>query len=89
MVVTSDDDFRKVWTTPSVHVEADCLNFRFLTFGVLFRVMMGYRMCDFFREQSCVSPRKCLFYGSAKHGMPEITQIFEDAAPEHAPCREC
>ncbi len=80
VIVTNDDESRKVWTTPSMHVEADCLNFRFLTFGVLFRVMMGYRMWDFFRHQSCVSPRKCLFYGSAKHRMPEIMQIFEDAA---------
>ncbi|MGA8510014.1 MAG: hypothetical protein WB762_30760 [Candidatus Sulfotelmatobacter sp.] len=80
VIVTSDEGSRKVWTTPSLHVEADCLNFRFLTFGVLFRVMMGRHMWDYFRDQNCVSARKCLFYGSAKHRMPEIMQIFEDAA---------
>jgi hypothetical protein len=79
VIAGSDDESRKLWTTPSVHVEADCLNFRFLTFGVFFRVMTGYRMWEFFREHCCTSPRKCIFYGSMKHRMPEIIQIFEDA----------
>jgi hypothetical protein len=77
VIVGSDEESRKVWTTPQVHVEADCLNFRFLTFGVLFRVMMGYRQPQYFRESCCTSPRKCLFYGSMKHRMPEIMQMFE------------
>lgn len=79
VIVCSDDESRKVWTVPSVHIEADCLNFRFHTFGVMFRVMMGYRQWDFYRELSCTSPRKPIFYGSAKHRMPEIMQIFEDS----------
>jgi hypothetical protein len=79
VIVGSDDESRKVWTVPGVHVEANCLNFRFHTFGILFRVLMGYRQWDYFRDRSCTSPRKCIFYGSMKHRMPEIMQIFEDA----------
>jgi hypothetical protein len=82
VIVGSDDESRKVWTLPTQHVEADCLNFRFQTFGVMFRVMMGYRQWEYFREHSCTSPRKCIFYGSMKHRMPEIMQIFEDAEPK-------
>jgi hypothetical protein len=80
VIVTNDEESRKVWTMPSLDVEAACLNFRFLTFGMLFRVMMGRHIWEYFRHQSCVSPRKCLFYGSAKHRMPEVTQIFEHAS---------
>lgn len=82
VVVCSDDESRKVWTLPQPHVEADCLNFRFLAFGVLFRVMMGYRQWQVFRDFSCTSPRKCIFYGSAKHRMSEIMRIFDDAEPK-------
>jgi hypothetical protein len=77
VIVCSDADARKVWTTPSVDVEANCLNFRFLSRGIFFRVMMGYQMPNFFREVSCTSPRKCLFHGSAAHRMPELMEIFE------------
>jgi hypothetical protein len=83
VLVGSDDESRKVWTIPQAHVEADCLNFRFHTFGVMFRVMMGYRQWQYFRDHSCTSPGKCLLYGSMKHRMPEIMQIFEDAASTH------
>jgi hypothetical protein len=78
VVVCSDAEARKVWTTPTVLVEADCLNFRFLLRGIFFRVMMGYRMWSSFREACCASPRKCLFYGSAAHRMPEILEIFDN-----------
>ncbi len=77
VIVCSDDEARKVWTTPSVNVEANCLNFWFLARGVFFRVMMGYQMPAEFRDICCTSPCKCLFYGSAAHRMPEILQIFE------------
>jgi hypothetical protein len=79
VIVGSDDESRKIWTTPQVHVEANCLNFRFLTFGVLFRVMMGYQQPQYFRDNCCTSPRKCLFYGSMKHRIGEVMQIFESA----------
>jgi len=79
VIVGSDDESRRVWTIPGAHVEADCLNFRFQIFGVMFRVLMGHRQWDYFRDHSCTSPRKCIFYGSMKHRMPEIMQIFEDA----------
>jgi len=82
VIACSDDESRKVWNTPQVHVEADCLNFRFLTFGIMFRVMMGYRQWPYFRDHCCTSPRKCLFYGSAKHRIREIMQIFDDVPRE-------
>lgn len=82
VLVGSDDDSRKFWTLPEAHVEADCLNFRFLTFGVLFRVMMGYQQWPYFRENSCTSPRKCLFYGSMKHRMTEFNKLFEVPRPQ-------
>lgn len=85
VIAGSDDESRKVWTTPQAHVEADCLNLRFNAFGAFFRVMMGYRMWDMFRDYCCTSARKCIFYGSAKHRMPEIMQIFESVPHEKAP----
>ena len=39
VIVCSDKESRKVWVTPSTHVEAMCLNFRFLARGVFFRVL--------------------------------------------------
>src|SRR6266478_700301 len=80
VIVCSDAESRKTWVTPSADVEADCLNFRFLTRGVFFRAMMGWRLPEFFRDRSCTSPRKCLFYGSAKHRIPEISQMFGHAS---------
>jgi hypothetical protein len=77
VIVCTDDEARRIWTTPTILIEANCLNFRFLARGVFFRVMMGYRMPDMFRDMSCHSPRKCLFYGSAAHRMHEILAIFE------------
>jgi hypothetical protein len=67
VIVCTDDEARRIWTTPTILIEANCLNFRFLARGVFFRVMMGYQMPDMFRNMSCRSPRKCLFYGSAAH----------------------
>lgn len=77
VIVCSDDQSRRIWNTPTILIEANCLNFRFLARGVFFRVMMGYQLPDAFREMSCTSPRKCLFYGSAAHRIPEIMAIFE------------
>jgi hypothetical protein len=82
VIVCTDGQARRVWTTPTILIEANCLNFRFLARGVFFRVMMGYRMPDMFREMSCRSARKCLFYGSAEHRMDEILAVFEPARPE-------
>jgi hypothetical protein len=77
VIVCTDGQARRIGTTPTILIEADCLNFRFLARGVFFRVMMGYRMPDMFREMSCRSPRKCLFYGSVEHRMHEILAVFE------------
>jgi hypothetical protein len=78
VIVCSDAEIRKVWTTPMCEVDENCLTFRFLIRGVLFRVMMGRWLPKSFREACCRSPRKCLFYGSAAHRAPEIMAIFED-----------
>ena len=77
VIVCTDGQARRVWNTPTILIEANCLNFRFLARGVFFRVMMGYQMSEEFRNMSCHSPRKCLFYGSMEHRMPEIMAIFE------------
>ena len=79
VIVCTDGDARRIWNTPTVSVEADCLNFRFMARGVFFRVMMGYQMPDVFRDMSCHSARKCLFYGSAEHRMHEILAVFEQS----------
>ena len=56
VIVCSDHESRRIWTLPTILVEANCLNFRFLARGVFFRVMMGYQSSDPFREMSCNSP---------------------------------
>ena len=82
VIVCNDHQSRCVWTTPATSVEANCLNFSFHARGVFFRVMMGYQLSESFRERSCISPRKCLFYGNTAHRMPEIMAIFEPTKVE-------
>jgi hypothetical protein len=78
VMVCSDKDSRKLWLAPlKPWVEADCLNIRFVAFGILFRTMMGYRMPQLFHDMSCTSPRKCLFYGNAQHRVKDIFRSFE------------
>lgn len=77
VIVCSDKEARETWTTPSIHVEAMCLNFRFLVRGVFFRVMMGRHLPQYFRDRCCTSPRKCIFYGDMRHRMGEISRIFD------------
>ena len=72
VIVCSDDQSRRIWNTPTILIETNCLNFRFLARGVFFRVMIGYQMPQVFRDMSCNSPRKCLFYGSAAHRIPKL-----------------
>jgi hypothetical protein len=86
VVVASDDESRTVWTTPLIPNDGvPCLSFVFLIRGVFFRVMMGRHLPQGFRAACCTSPRKCLWYGSAKHGMPEIMEIFKTAEGPGAP----
>jgi len=82
VIVCSDDQSRRVWFTPTISVEANSLNFRFHARGVFFRVMMGHQLPVAFREMSCISPRKCLFHGSAAHRIPEVMAIFETTRVE-------
>ena len=82
VIVCNDDQSRRIWNTPTVLIEANCLNFRFLARGVFFRVMMGYQMPRAFLGMSCNSPSKSLFYGSAAHRMPEIMAVFKDSKAE-------
>ena len=82
VIVCSDHQSRRIWTAPTIFIEANCLNFGFHARGVYFRVMMGYQLPEAFREWSCASPRKCLFYGNVAHRMPEIMAIFEPTQVE-------
>jgi hypothetical protein len=81
VVVCSDSEARKVWIIPKLESAENCINVRVLLRGILFRVLIGYGMPAFYREMCCTSPRKCLFYGSMKHRMPEIMEIFERHKP--------
>lgn len=82
VIVCSDHQSRSIWTAPNISVEANCRNFRFHARGVFFRVMMGSQLPEAFREWSCISPGKCLFYGNVAHRMPEIMAIFEPTKVE-------
>jgi hypothetical protein len=62
VIVGSDTDTRKSWYYPEEFIEANSLNVRFWLRGIFFRVMLGRHVPDYFMAQSCVSPRKCLFY---------------------------
>jgi hypothetical protein len=77
VIVASDEGSRKLWFTPIIEVEDDCLNFKFMVRGVFFRVMMGYRMPRGFRDICCTSSRKCLWYGDGSHRVAEMMAIFE------------
>jgi hypothetical protein len=79
VIVCKDEEIRKVWNLPMIDVADNSLTFRFILRGVMFRVMMGRRLPEYFRVRCCRSPRKCLFYGSAAHRVPEVMAIFEDA----------
>ena len=68
VIVCSDDQSRRIWYTPTILIETNCLNFRFLA--------------------RCNSPRKCLFYGSAAHRMPEIMAVFVKLS-KGEPTRHC
>jgi hypothetical protein len=78
VIVGSDGDSRKLWIPPEPEVFEDCLNFRFLVLGIFFRVLIGYGIPNYYRDICCTSPRKCVFYGDAKHRMTEITQLFKN-----------
>jgi hypothetical protein len=66
VIVCSDLESRKWVFHPAGFVEGGCLNFRFLARGLFFRVMFGYRMSSFLREQSCTSPRKWIMYADCE-----------------------
>ncbi len=72
IIVCSDDESRKMWIVPEAFMEANCLNVRFITRGIMFRVVMGHQMPQLFRDMSCVGPRKCLLYGNAKHRVKDL-----------------
>lgn len=62
VIAGSDRDFRRSFFLPTSFVEAHCLNFSFVARGVFFRRMMGHHLSHYFRDFSCTSPRKCIFY---------------------------
>jgi hypothetical protein len=77
VIVCSDKQSRNVWMIPKEEVAENCINVRFLLRGILFRVLIGHQMPDFYRGMCCTSPRKCLFYGNASHRVPEIMAVFD------------
>lgn len=82
VIVCSDKVSRESWFPPSLFPESEYLDFGMHALGVYFRAMLGRNIPQFFREQSCSSPRKCIFYGDcerrtreyfeALHGMPKL-----------------
>jgi hypothetical protein len=76
VIVCNDDESRKVWTPPGPEEMEGCTNFRFMVRGFYFRVLIGSGMPAFYRSFCCTSPQKPFVYGSAKHRMPELMQIF-------------
>jgi hypothetical protein len=75
VIVCSDSEGRSVWGLPSQVHEAGCENYRFITRGVIFRVLIGSAIPAFFRDGCCLSPRQCIFYGDSAH------RIKADFAP--------
>jgi hypothetical protein len=63
VLVCSDPEARQLWIIPCQDEEANCQNYRFIARGVLFRVMVGPNIPQFFRDESCLSPRECIQYG--------------------------
>lgn len=76
VIVCSDPVSRRTWNLPVSFVEANCLNFRFLVRGIVFRVMMGSDMPQYFRDYSCLSARQCIFYGDCEKKTSEVLKIF-------------
>ncbi|HMD71645.1 MAG TPA: hypothetical protein VKF41_09905 [Bryobacteraceae bacterium] len=75
VIVCSDAHSRSIWGLPVQNHEAGCENYRFIARGVVFRVLVGTRIPHLFREGSCISPRRCIFYGDAAH------RVKKDFAP--------
>jgi hypothetical protein len=76
VMVSSDEESRKMWFVPDEWIEAKCRNVRFIVRGVMFRVIMGHEMPPLFHDLSCTSPQKCLFYGNAEKRMKETADRF-------------
>lgn len=66
LIVCSDNESRVRFFHPTGFVEAGCINFRFMARGIFFRVMMGYQMSPYLREQSCTSNLKSVWYGDCE-----------------------
>jgi hypothetical protein len=66
VIVCSDTVSRTRFFAPGSFIEGNCINFRFLARGVTFRVMMGYQMLPYLREQSCTMPLKNIWYADCE-----------------------
>jgi hypothetical protein len=66
VIVCSDLVSRTRFFTPGSFIEANCINFRFLARGVTFRVMMGYQMLPYLKEQCCTTPLKPIWYADCE-----------------------
>jgi hypothetical protein len=78
VIVCSDNGSREFWTLPVQNFEAACQNYKFIARGVVFRVLIGEQIPPRFHDESCSSPRKCIFHASCAHRTNrELRDLFE------------
>jgi len=77
VIVCSDELSRRAWFLPTELWEANCLNFRFLAFGVFFRAMMGKNIPQFYRDASCMAPQKWIAMGDCERRTRETLDWLE------------
>jgi hypothetical protein len=71
VIVCSDSESRSLWTLPGQDEMDGCENYRFLARGVLFRVLVGSDIPEFYRRSSCVAARQAIAYGDCAHRVKE------------------
>ena len=77
VIVCSDPETRSIWITPCQDAMDGCENYRFITRGVLFRVMLGPTIPSFFRENSCVSAQCISFADCSKRVMRDLPFLLQ------------
>jgi hypothetical protein len=83
VIVCSDAEARSIWIMPCQDEEANCQNYRFVARGVFFRVMLGPDIPQFFRDQSCVSPRECIQFGNCSRRLKNELASLLNAPVEY------
>ncbi|MBV9760170.1 MAG: hypothetical protein JO340_06375 [Acidobacteriaceae bacterium] len=72
VIVCSDATSRQGFTYPTGFVEANCINFRFLARGIVFRLLIGYGMTGFLKQAACTSTIKPIWYGNCESRTREM-----------------